>query len=330
MSAALFPSAAADRRRVLVVGGAGYIGAHVCKALHGAGYAPVVVDDLSTGHAWAVRWGPLERCDVTDAAGLARVFARWRPYAVVHLAARSLVGESVRDPAAYYAANVGGALSLLQTMRASGVSRLVVSSSCAVYGAPARQPIDEATPIAPLSPYGETKAVVDGMLARFAAAYGLAAISLRYFNAAGADFDARIGESHDPETHLIPLVLDAAAGLRPDVKIFGVDHATPDGSCIRDYIHVDDLADAHLKAVQALEVGAGFDVFNLGGGVGCSVREVVSAAQRVTGRPIAAVAAPRRAGDPPALVACSAKARRTLGWAPKVTRLDDIVSSAWS
>lgn len=313
----------------LVVGGAGYIGAHVCKALHGAGYAPVVCDDLSTGHAAAVQWGPLEKCDISDRAALERVFERRRPRVVLHLAARSDVGESMRDPSAYFRANVGGALTLLETMRAWGVGRLVFSSSSAVYGAPDALPIREDAPHNPLSAYGESKAMVETILRRFSDAYGLSVASLRYFNAAGADPQARIGERHDPETHLIPLALDAAAGLRPDIKVFGDDYPTPDGTCIRDYIHVDDLADAHVKAVQSLSDGAGFDAFNLGNGAGFSVREVLTAVARVTDRPVPSIARPRRPGDPPVLICCAQKAQRDLGWTPRTPKLDDIVFSAW-
>lgn len=315
--------------RALVTGGAGYIGAHVCKALRLGGWEPIVCDNLSTGHAYAVQWGALERCDIADRAALALVFERHRPQAVLHFAACSLVGDSVRDPAAYFRNNVAGTLTLLEVMRDAGVDRLVFSSSCAVYGDPNLVPISEAEPVKPMNPYGDSKAMVETIIRRFSEAYGLRASCLRYFNAAGADLDGEIGEDHDPETHLIPLAIDVALGRRARIEIFGSDYDTPDGTCIRDYVHVADLAQAHLLALEALEKSDGVAVFNLGNGGGFSVRQVIEAVARVTGRAVSAMEADRRPGDPPVLISDAAKARSVLKWTPKITELEAIVRSAW-
>ncbi|MFN3629337.1 MAG: UDP-glucose 4-epimerase GalE, partial [Casimicrobiaceae bacterium] len=286
-------------QQVLVVGGAGYIGSHTCKALAAAGYMPVTFDNLVSGHRWAVRWGPFVQGDVLDRAALDAVFERFRPVAVMHFAAHIDVGESVRDPGRYYRNNVAGSLELLRAAVAHGVAHVVLSSTAAVYGVPERSPLDESHPIAPINPYGASKFMVERMLGDFDAAHGLRSISLRYFNAAGADPEGETGEAHDPETHLIPLVLDAAAGLRPHIVVHGDDHPTPDGTCIRDYIHVSDLAQAHVLALRALEAGAATTAYNLGNGRGFSVREVIEVAREVTGRDISVVIGPRRAGDPP-------------------------------
>ncbi len=314
---------------VLVTGGAGYIGSHACKALAAAGYLPISVDSLVCGHREAVRWGPLECGDLLDAAWLDQIFAHWQPIAVMHFAAFAYVGESVQDPGKYYRNNVSGSLNLLQAMQRHGVEALVLSSSCATYGEARQLPMREDHPQLPINPYGASKLMVERMAHDFGRAHGLRSISLRYFNAAGADIDGEAGECHDPETHLIPLVLDAAAGKRPSVSIFGTDYPTDDGTCIRDYIHVSDIADAHLLALQALQRGANGNAFNLGNGGGYSVRQVIDCAGRVTGRPIIVNEKQRRAGDPPVLVSDASRIRGELGWSPRHPALETIIDSAW-
>ena len=314
---------------ILVTGGAGYIGSHACKALYEAGYTPIALDNLVYGHEWAVKWGPLERGDIIDRVRLNQVFDQYKPSAIFHFAAYADVGESVSDPGKYYNNNVVGSLKLLEAARDHGISRLVFSSSCATYGVPQCSPIDETHQQDPINPYGASKFMVERMLADFGAAHGLQSVSLRYFNAAGADSDGDIGEDHDPETHLIPLVLDAAAGTRPDITIFGSDYDTPDGTCVRDYIHVSDLADAHVLALKALEQGLSTTAFNLGNGQGYSVRQLIDVAKHVTNRSILVKNGPRRAGDPDRLVGDAKKAMNDLGWAPKFSGLDRIISSAW-
>jgi UDP-arabinose 4-epimerase len=314
--------------KVLVTGGAGYIGSHACKALAEAGHEPITYDNLSTGHDWAVRWGPLEVGDILDPARLAEVFARHLPDAVMHFAALAYVGVSVRDPSSYHRTNVVGTLNLLDAARAANVSRIVFSSSCATYGVPERVPIAIDTPQRPVNPYGWTKLAGERMLFEHCAAYGLGAVALRYFNASGAEPSATIGEDHDPETHLIPLALDVAAGRRPHLDLYGDDYPTPDGTCIRDYVHVCDLADAHVRALDVCESGV-MRAANLGVGRGYSVREVVDAVRRVTGREVAVRIAPRRPGDPPALVADASPASKLPGWSAQWTELDAIVDSAW-
>jgi UDP-glucose 4-epimerase len=312
---------------VLVTGGAGYIGSVVVEELVRDGHVVVVLDNLSKGHAEAVAPGvPLLRADLRDREAVLAALAGHNIEAVVHMAADSLVGESVEHPGEYYANNVVAGLQLLDAMVACGARRLVFSSTAAVYGEPEDQPIEEHAPTRPTSPYGETKLALERALPWYERAHGLRAISLRYFNAAGAS--DRCGELHDPETHLIPLVLQAAAGQRPAVTIHGDDYPTPDGTCVRDYIHVVDLARAHALALTALERGSG--VYNLGcGGAGFSVQQVIAAARRVTGRDIPVRVGPRRAGDPAVLVASSDRARRELGWQPRLGDLDEIVASAW-
>jgi UDP-glucose-4-epimerase GalE len=317
-----------NSRPVLVAGGAGYIGSHTVRALGERGIEAVVLDDLSTGHRAAVG-SPLIEADLKDQAALARTFAEVRPRAVVHFAAKAYVGESVADPAKYYRENVLGTFTLLEAMRAAGCAQIVFSSTCATYGEPVRVPIDESHPQAPISPYGRTKLVIEHMLDDYARAYGLRFAALRYFNAAGAARDGSLGEWHDPETHLIPLVLQVAAGMREAISIFGDDYDTPDGTCIRDYIHVEDLADAHLRALDALQRGERSVVANLGTGRGYSVREVIETARRVTGRPIPARVVARRAGDPPRLVAGGDRAEKLLGWRAERAGLAEIVADAW-
>jgi UDP-arabinose 4-epimerase len=320
------------RRPVLVTGGAGYIGSHTCKELARAGYLPVTYDNLECGHEWAVQWGPLERGDIRDGARLAGVIARYRPTAAIHLAAHAYVGESVRDPARYYENNVAGTLSLLEVLRAGGVDQLVFSSTCATYGVPDRLPIDEEHPQRPVNPYGHTKWMIEQILRDYGAAYGLRFVVLRYFNAAGADPDGEIGEDHTPETHLIPLAIEVALGRCDALQIFGDDYPTPDGTAIRDYIHVVDLATAHVRALKLLEGRGASASCNLGTGRGYSVREIIAAIEQATGGKINEHVAPRRAGDPPALVAAPGRARELLDWQPRCSDLDTIVRSAarWS
>jgi UDP-glucose 4-epimerase len=314
-------------KQVLVCGGAGYIGAHMAKLLAEAGFGVTVLDNLSTGHREAARWGELVEADLLNPVELERLFSGKQFDVVMHFCALSLVGDSVREPLAYYRNNVGGTLNLLHAMRQAGVDRLVFSSSAAVYGMPEQSPIDEAQPEQPINPYGASKAMVERMLAD-AAAYGLRSVSLRYFNAAGADPSAGIGESHNPETHLIPNLLKAALDGSV-VKIFGTDYATRDGTCVRDYVHVNDLAKAHLLALEYMQEHAGAFRFNLGSDTGYSVLEVVEAARRVTGKDIKTQSQARRAGDPPALVASSKAAREALDWRPDYDDIDSIVESAW-
>src|SRR3954452_13206648 len=316
--------------RILVTGGAGYIGSHTAKLLAAAGHEPVVCDDFSQGHEWAVKWGPLERGRLSDAARLTEVFTSRKIDVVVHFAANALVGESMTNPAKYFQNNTVGSLNLLNAMHDAGVETIVFSSTCATYGDPVRVPIDESHPQAPVNPYGESKLMVEKILRWYGDAYDLRWMALRYFNAAGADPDGEIGEDHDPESHLIPLVIGAAQGVRPPVKIFGTDYPTPDGTAVRDYIHVMDLADAHLRALNRLAAGTPSQAINLGTGRGHSVREVVDAVTRVSGGTVPAVEPPRRAGDPPDLVAAPARAREVLGWTCRYPELETIVRHAWA
>lgn len=318
-----------DDKTVLVTGGAGYIGAHACKALAGAGYRPVVYDNLIYGHEGAVKWGPFEKGDILDGARLAGVIGRHKPFAVMHFAAFAYVGESVTDPAKYYRNNVVGTLSLLDAMRAYGVDRIVFSSTCATYGIPDTMPISEDTPQKPINPYGASKLMIEQVLSDYGDAYGLKSMALRYFNAAGADAQGEIGECHDPETHLIPLVLDAASGARPHVTILGDDYPTPDGTCIRDYVHVTDIAEAHVRALDQLGKGTLRRACNLGTGSGSSVAEVIAAAEKVTGRSIPVVRGPRRPGDPAQLLADARLSNRELGWTARHSSLEHILETAW-
>lgn len=315
---------------VLVTGGAGYIGSHACKALSRGGYMPIAYDSLIYGHDWAVKWGPLERGDILDRARLDEVILKHRPSAIMHFAAFAYVGESVSDPGKYYRNNVGGSLNLLEAARDHGIDKFLFSSTCATYGVPGRLPITEDTPQQPINPYGASKVMVERMIDDFGAAHGLRSMVLRYFNAAGADPDGEIGEDHEPETHLVPLILDAASGKRPDITVFGYDYDTPDGTCIRDYIHVADLSNAHVKALDALVGGRHSGVFNLGNGRGFSVHEVIAAAKAVTGCAIDVKTGERRAGDPACLVASADRARDELDWMPAHSSLETIVGHAWS
>lgn len=315
--------------KLLICGGAGYIGSHMVRRLGDAGHEAVVFDNLSTGHREAVQDAELVVGDVLDARALDTLFAAHRFDAVMHFCARSLVGESVGEPYAYYENNVVGTLGLLQAMRRAGVGKLVFSSTAAVFGQPQAEFIEEDHPTQPINPYGASKLMVERMLADAATAYGLRSVALRYFNAAGADPSGRIGEAHEPETHLIPNVLRAVLGSGSGLKVFGDDYATRDGTCVRDYVHVDDLAAAHLAAVEFMHRHEGAHHFNLGNDQGFTVLEVIEAARRVTGVDIAFERAPRRAGDPAVLVATSARAREQLGWTPDYTDIGDIIASAW-
>jgi UDP-glucose 4-epimerase len=314
--------------KVLVTGGAGYVGSHAAALLLRRGHEVVVYDDLSRGHAGSIPEEILVRGELADGTGLAALLAERQIDAVMHFAAFALVAESVADPALYYRNNVVGTLSLLEAMRFAGVHRVVFSSTCAIYGEPERVPIREDALERPVNPYGFTKLAIERALADYACAYGFGYAALRYFNACGASPDGSIGEDHDPETHAIPLALAAALGRRECFTIFGTDYPTPDGTCIRDYIHVDDLAEAHLLALDRLEPQQGL-CLNLGTGRGFSVREVVDSCRRVTGREIPVENGPRRPGDPPELVADPALARETLDWKARYVDLDRMVETAW-
>ncbi len=315
--------------RVLITGGAGYIGSHTAKLLAASGHTPIVFDDFTQGHDWAVKWGPLERGSLADQGRLREVFAAHKVEAVVHFAASALVGESMSQPTKYFRNNTVATLNLLDAMREAGVATIVFSSTCATYGDPVRVPIDETHPQTPVNPYGESKLMVEKILRWYGSAYGLKWIALRYFNAAGADPAGEIGEDHDPETHLIPLVIGAALGTRPPVKVFGTDYPTPDGSAVRDYVHVMDLADAHRRALEGLDNGTASQAINLGTGQGHSVRSVIDTVNRVGGKRVPFEEAPRRAGDPPELVAAPGRARDVLGWSCRYAALEVIVEHAW-
>ncbi len=314
--------------RVLVTGGAGYIGSHACKALAVAGHEPVVFDNLVYGHAHAVKWGPLVQGDIRDAAALDAAIDAHKVEAVMHFAAFAYVGESVVEPAKYYDNNVVGSISLLNAMRRASLDKMIFSSTCASYGLPEVMPIVETSPQVPINPYGQTKLIIERALADFGRAYGIRSTPLRYFNAAGADPDGELGEEHDPETHAIPLAITAALGTGPQFTIMGTDYDTPDGTAIRDYIHVSDLATAHVAALDYLARGGESMAFNLGTGKGVSVREIVEAVAQATGRPVPHVLGPRRAGDPPALYAEAKRARDILGWTPRFNEIGDTVQTA--
>ena len=313
---------------VLVTGGAGYIGSHACKALAQAGYIPVTYDNLSRGHRHAVRWGPLVEGEIADRVAVAAALKAHHVSSVMHFAAFAYVGESGTDPALYYRNNVLGTLALLDAMREAGVDRIVFSSTCATYGLPEKMPIAETTPQRPVNPYGETKLAIERVLHWYGQAYALRSVALRYFNASGCDRGGEIGEEHDPETHLIPLVLRAALGTAGPVSIFGTDYPTPDGTAIRDYIHVEDLASAHVRAIQYLAEGGASTALNLATGRGYSVREIIAAVARAAGRDVPQREAPRRAGDPPALIADPSLARSVLGWQAECSDLDTIIRTA--
>jgi len=314
---------------VLVTGGAGYIGAHTCKALALAGYLPVALDHLSTGHPDFVRWGPLVTADIRDKPAVAAALAHYQPSAIIHFAACAYVRESMADPEKYYDNNVAGALALLSAARAAGCHNIVFSSTCAVYGEPDRLPISEASPLLPLNPYGASKLMVERMLADFGAAYGTRAICLRYFNACGADAEGELGEKRDPETHLIARALMSLQGHIADFSVFGTEFDTPDGTAIRDYIHVADLADAHVAALRALLAGGASQTLNLGTGQGHSVKQVLDMIETVTGQPLPRMRGGRQPGDPARLVADPRLAREVLGFTPSRSDLETIIRSAW-
>lgn len=319
-----------NKSSILVVGGAGYIGAHMVRALQRAGHAVVVLDDLSRGHREMIGDCAFVQGDLGDRMLLDKLFRDHRIAAVMHFAAWSLVGESVEKPLAYYRNNVARTAELLDAMFAHSVQRFIFSSTAAVYGEPQHTPIAEDHPCRPTNPYGATKLAVERMLADCVVAHELRYVALRYFNAAGADPAGDIGEKHDPETHLIPLALEVAAGRRAALRVFGTDYPTPDGTCLRDYVHVNDLAQAHLLALERLLGGGDSGTYNLGNSHGYSVREVIEVARAVTGKPIPAHAAERRPGDPAILVADSSKARRDLGWSPEFEDLRAIIETAWA
>lgn len=317
---------------VLVTGGAGYIGSHVCQVLARANITPIVFDNLSTGHKWAVKWGPLVEADLSDALTIRSAIRAYDVRAVIHLAASAYVGESITNPRKYFENNTRNTLNLLGAMLDEGVGQLVFSSTCATYGNPLALPISESSVQHPVNPYGESKLMIEKMLGWYVQAYGLRYVALRYFNAAGADPSRQIGEVHDPETHLVPLIIDAALGRRSHVSIYGVDYDTFDGTAIRDYVHVTDLASAHVRSLQHLLGGGSSIALNLGTGSGYSVRQVIAAVERVTGKSVPVTSGPRRDGDPPVLVAEASLAKEVLGWAPQYTELDDIIHTAvaWS
>ncbi len=317
------------QKTILVTGGAGYIGSHTCKALAEAGYLPVALDNLVHGPKWAVKWGPLVEGDLADRSLIDRVFATYDIQGVIHFAAYAYVGESMEKPAKYFHNNVVGTLNLLDSIIANDINYFVFSSTCATYGIPNQIPISEDHPQKPVNPYGDSKLFIEKTLRWYDIAYGLKAAILRYFNAAGADPDGLIGEAHHPETHLIPLVIQAALDATASVAIYGTDYATLDGTAIRDYIHVSDLATAHVAALEYLRVRQSSNQFNLGTGRGHSVREVISAIQKYSGRSISIQESPRRPGDPPVLVADASKADKELGWQPTESDLDTIIRTAW-
>ena len=314
---------------ILVTGGAGYIGSHCCKELSKKGFNPITIDNLVYGHKNFAKWGEFFQGDVGNRAHLKECFGRHKIDAVMHFAAYAYVGESVEDPLKYYENNLRNTIELLHAVLEHDVKYFVFSSTCATYGNPEKTPLNEDHPLNPINPYGKTKRMIEEILEDYQAAYGLNYISLRYFNAAGADPDAEVGEDHDPETHLIPLVLDVAAGKRKTIKVFGTDYATPDGTCIRDYIHVTDLAQAHILALQHLMDGADSNAYNLGNGQGFSVLEVIEHARKITAKDIAVENSDRRPGDPPVLIASNEKAVKELGWKPEYADLDDIIGTAW-
>ena len=314
---------------VLVVGGAGYIGSHMVLSLQQAGFTPIVLDNLSKGHRDSVRGAELLIGEMGDKHFLAQVFSQHRISAVMHFGSLIEVAESVRFPAQYYQNNVAATLNLLEVMLAHHVKQFVFSSSAAVYGEPQYTPIDEKHPLAPINPYGRSKKIVEEILADFAQSDGLHYASLRYFNAAGADPEQRTGEKHEPESHLIPLILQAAQGKRAAITVYGQDYSTPDGTCVRDYVHVTDLCTAHLLALKALQAGQTNLIYNLGNGHGYSVQQVIAAAKQVTGKNISVTSGNRRAGDPAVLVADATRAKKELGWQPKYGELEIIVKHAW-
>ncbi|WP_288938609.1 UDP-glucose 4-epimerase GalE [uncultured Roseovarius sp.] len=314
---------------ILVTGGAGYIGSHACKVLKAAGYTPVTYDNLSTGWEEAVKFGPFEQGDLTDRERLDRTFAAYQPAAILHFAALSQVGESMREPGLYWHNNVAGSLTLFQAAVQAGCMNVVFSSTCATYGDQDNVVLDESSAQYPINAYGASKRAIEDMLRDFEGAYGLNHVVFRYFNVAGADPEAEVGEFHQPETHLVPLILEAIQGKRDALTIFGTDYDTPDGTCIRDYVHVMDLVDAHVLGLNWLEQGKGSRVFNLGTGTGFSVREVIENAESITGTEVPRIEGPRRPGDCTKLVSGSSRAEAELGWTPARSTLDQMIGDAW-
>ena len=317
-------------KAILVTGGAGYVGGHTCKALRNAGYLPIVIDNLSTGHESFVKWGQLVQADISDADAVTQAIKTYDVSSVLHFASSAYVGESVTDPQRYYENNVAGALSLLRVMLEVGCPNLIFSSSCAVYGEPDKVPIRESAPKQPINPYGASKAMVERIIEDYTRAYGLSSVMLRYFNACGADPEGDIGELRDPETHLIPRAMMAIQGYLTDFTVFGTDYPTTDGTAIRDYVHVCDLADAHVAAVARASERGKHRSYNLGTGRGYSVKEVLDAITAATGEELTVGKGTRRAGDPPVLVADPSLAKRELDFAPKLSTLDSIVATAWN
>lgn len=316
-------------KTVLVTGGAGYIGSHTCKVLKQNGYLPVTYDNLIYGHKEAVQWGPFEEGDILDAPRLKEVFAKYSPVAVIHFAAFGYVGESVQDPGKYYTNNVSGTVNLLEAMRRAECEKVVFSSTCATFGVPETLPITEKSPQQPINPYGRSKLMIEQILADYDHAYGMKHVALRYFNAAGADPDGEIGEDHTPETHLIPIVLEAALGKRDKLVVYGDDYPTSDGTAIRDYVHVMDLADAHVRSLALLEATGNSDQFNLGSETGTSVKEIIDSTEAACGVKVPFAYGERRVGDPPVLVANAAKAKRELQWSPQYSDVDTIIKTAY-
>jgi UDP-glucose-4-epimerase GalE len=317
-------------RNILVTGGAGYIGSHACKALFKAGYFPIAFDNLEYGYERAVKWGPLEVGDISNRTRLDQVIEKYEPHAIMHFAAYTYVGESIENPGKYYRNNLAGSLTLLEAMRDKHIKKIIFSSSCATYGVPEKIPLTEDHPQNPINPYGSSKLMIEKILNDFDRAHGIKFVSLRYFNASGADPDGEIGENHNPETHLIPLALDAAMGKSEGIKIFGTDYDTPDGTCIRDYIHVTDLADAHVKALKYLQKNGKSEAFNLGNGTGFSVRKIIEIAEKVTRRKIPVFEWERRPGDPAILIGSSKNAIDILNWQPKHHNMEAIIETAWA
>lgn len=317
------------KSKILVTGGAGYIGSHTCKALSRAGYRPVVYDNLCNGHEDFVQWGDLIRGDLNDIETLEKAIETHSPSAIMHFAAFAYVGESVDDPLKYYANNVAGTLSLLKAMQKNSVSTIIFSSTCALYGIPDEVPISEHEKKRPINPYGKSKLMIEDILEDCGRAYGLKHVSLRYFNAAGADPDLDVGEDHYPETHLVPRVIMAATGAIDELAVYGNDYDTHDGTCIRDYIHVSDLAGAHVNALKYLEAGGPSEAFNLGTGCGASVAEIIQCVDRIAGRKTRYRIDARRPGDPAVLIANYSRARQTLGWEPRNSTVENIIETAW-
>jgi UDP-glucose-4-epimerase GalE len=314
---------------VLVTGGAGYIGSHTCKLLHKEGYTPVVFDNLSTGDRNLAKWGVFIHGDILRTAAVIDAIKEYEPVAVIHFAASAYVGESVVDPSKYYRNNVGGTLSLLEAMRITGLEKIIFSSTCATYGEPEEMPIRETCRQEPINPYGRSKLMIEKMLADFENAYSIKHVALRYFNAAGADPEGDIGENHDPETHIIPLILNAASTGK-EFKVFGNDYDTFDGTCVRDYIHVNDLASAHVKALNYLLSNMESDQFNLGNGQGYSVNQIIESVKKATGKNFPVKIENRRPGDPPVLIGDNTKVRKILNWKPSFTEIDEVILTAWN